>query len=366
MTPVDLTYTDTEDALRDSVRALLAAHCPPARVSMICDGDASLATELWQIVTSAMDLPGLGVADALGGGGAAAREVAVVMEELGRVIAPIPFLTSAVIATKVLASCGANAQLGSLVDGSRVAVLCAPWTGASGSELNVSIVASSASVEGSVRSVADAQLASILLVPATRDDILTLQAVEVNATGVNVTARQCLDMTRRACDIDLTGASAVELARGQAASDAIQAGIQHGAAMLASEQLGVAQWCLEETVAYVKQRHQFGRPIGSFQAIKHRLARLWIAVESARAAARNAAVLVDAGGPEAATSVAIAQSFCSDVAVLAAEECVQLHGGIGMTWEHSAHLYLKRAKANQVALGTPAQHRSALAQLHGL
>lgn len=361
---VDLTYTDIEDALRDSVRSLLAAHCPSDRVTAIYDGDEALVAELWHTVSRSIDLPGLGIAEAFSGGGASNRELAVVMEELGRVVAPGPFLTSSVIAASVLDSCRADAALASLVSGSNVAVLAVPWTATSMSGFELPEVSPNGELDGEVTAVADAHLATSVVVPATRDGILTLQLVE--ADSVVISRRSCLDMTRPVSDLTIRGANAAEIAHGQAAAEAIQAGLLRGAAMLASEQLGIAEWCLEATVAYTKERHQFGRPIGSFQAIKHRLARLWIAVSSARAAARNAAILVDVGGSEAETAVSLAQAFCSDVAVLAAEECVQLHGGIGMTWEHPAHLYLKRAKADQVALGSPAHHRSSLAKLHGL
>lgn len=360
MTAIDLTYSDTEAALRESVRSLLQAHCAPSRVAGIYDGDGDVAAGLWRTVSTALELPALAVAAALGGGGATPREVAVVAEELGRFVTPIPFLTSSVIATQVLASCAADDRVAALVDGSQVAVLAAAWTEMSLLRTELPQVSGTGLVTGTVRTVADAQLASVILVPANRDGILTLQVVDADAPEVTITPRSCLDMTRLVCDIDLVDTPSTELARDQVAAQAVRSGLLYGAAMLSSEQLGIADWCLESTVAYVKQRHQFGRPIGSFQAIKHRLARLWIAVNSARAAARNAAVHM---GDESA--VRLAQSFCSDVAVLAAEECVQLHGGIGMTWEHPAHLYLKRAKADQVALGSPAQHRAALARLQG-
>jgi alkylation response protein AidB-like acyl-CoA dehydrogenase len=151
-----------------------------------------------------------------------------------------------------------------------------------------------------------------------------------------------------------------------AAEAAVGRALLTGAGLLASEQLGISEWCLTETVRYTRERHQFNRPVGSFQALKHRLARLWLEIVSARAAARHAADALATDSPDAAVAVAVAQSACSKVAVHAAEECVQLHGGIGMTWEHPAHLFLKRAKADELALGTPGRHRSALASLVGL
>jgi alkylation response protein AidB-like acyl-CoA dehydrogenase len=139
-----------------------------------------------------------------------------------------------------------------------------------------------------------------------------------------------------------------------------------GAALLASEQYGVASWCLDETVDYMKTRYQFGRPIGSFQALKHRLADVWVDVTQARAVARYAADCAATEDADLPVAAAVAQAFNSGVAVRTAEECLQLHGGIGFTWEHPIHLYLKRAKSTSIAFGTAAAHRVALADLVNL
>ena len=172
-----------------------------------------------------------------------------------------------------------------------------------------------------------------------------------------------LDMTRQLCDISLDDAEGRPVAVGAAAEAAVNAGLAAGAAVLAAEQLGLAQRCLDMTVAYVQERRQFARPIGSFQALKHRLADLWTTITLARAASRYAAACLADGDPDAPVAVALAKSACCEAAVLAAQECVQLHGGIGFTWEHPAHLYLKRAKAASLAFGTPGAHRAALAAL---
>ena len=169
-----------------------------------------------------------------------------------------------------------------------------------------------------------------------------------------------LDMTRPLADVRFSGAASSPVGSGQAA---LSAALQTGAALLASEQLGLAQWCFDTTLAYAKERKQFGRTIGSYQAIKHRLADLWFDVSAATAAARYAADTCARGDDDAAAAAALAQAYCSGIAVHAAEECVQLHGGIGMTWEYPAHLYLKRAKSDQLALGTAYRHRARLAEL---
>jgi alkylation response protein AidB-like acyl-CoA dehydrogenase len=222
-----------------------------------------------------------------------------------------------------------------------------------------------ARLRGHVRGVADALDADLLLVPA--DGVPNaLYVVGAGTEGVRRTPVSSLDMTRPLCDLEFTDAEARLIASGQAATDAFGLALIAGAAGLAAEQLGVAEKCLEMTVAYVKERRQFARPIGSFQALKHRLADLWVAITQARAAARYAAACLAEGNDDTPVAVALAKAHCGDVAVRAAEECVQMHGGIGFTWEHPAHLYLKRAKADSIGFGTSDQHRAALAGLANL
>ena len=217
-------------------------------------------------------------------------------------------------------------------------------------------------LRGVIRAVADALPAAALLVPA--EGVPTgLYLVEAAAPGVHRTPVVSLDMTRQLCEISLDDAEGRPVAVGAAAEAAVNAGLAAGAVVLAAEQLGLAQRCLDLTVAYVRERRQFARPIGSFQAVKHRLADLWTTITLARAASRYAAACLADNDPDAPVAVALAKSACCEAAVLAAQECVQLHGGIGFTWEHPAHLYLKRAKAASLAFGTPGAHRAALAAL---
>ena len=173
-------------------------------------------------------------------------------------------------------------------------------------------------------------------------------------------------MTRQLCDLSLDNVQAARIAAGPQAEHAVAVALQAGAAMLAAEQLGLADRALEITLAYVKQRYQFARPVGSFQAIKHRLADWWVAVTQARAASRYAAACLAEGDPDTPVAVALAKATCSDTAVLASQEMIQLHGGIGFTWEHPAHLFLKRAKSTSIALGTADRHRATLARLADL
>ena len=223
----------------------------------------------------------------------------------------------------------------------------------------------SVKLTGRIPAVIDALTADVLLVPA--DGVPSgLYLVEATAPGVHRTPLVSLDMTRQLCDITLDAAEARQVVVGAAAEAAVSAGLAAGAAILAAEQLGLAQRSLDLTIEYVKQRRQFGRQIGSFQAVKHRLADLWTTITLARAASRYAVACLAGNDPDAPVAVALAKSACCEAAVTAAQECVQLHGGIGFTWEHPAHLYLKRAKAASVTFGTPGAHRAALADLVNL
>ncbi|MER5554753.1 acyl-CoA dehydrogenase family protein [Streptomyces sp. NPDC002793] len=356
----DLLYSETEEDLRSAVRALLADRADAPTVITATESDTPYDPRLWESLAAGIGAAGLLVPESLGGQGAGHREAAVVLEELGRSVAPAPYLTSAVVATGILLALGdgngAVAELlGELAAGRKVAVLALPFATppADGA------AAMTGTLDRTVSGVADASVADVLLVPTAEG----LYAVETGGDGVAVQPLVPLDLTRPLATVTLTGATGTRLAEAGPAAEAVSAGLLAGAGLLASEQLGLAEWCLTETVRHTRERHQFNRPVGSFQSLKHRMAQLWLEVVSARAAARNAADALATGSPDAPLAVAVAQAYCSEVAVHAAEECVQLHGGIGMTWEHPAHLYLKRAKADSIAYGTAGRHREAVASL---
>jgi alkylation response protein AidB-like acyl-CoA dehydrogenase len=212
-------------------------------------------------------------------------------------------------------------------------------------------------LSGTVTSVADALPADTLLVPTDAG------LFAVDAGDATITPVISLDMTRQLADITFDGAPATLVASADMVAGAVTAALTAGAALLASEQFGVASWCLDTTVDYMKNRFQFGRQIGSFQALKHRIADVWVDVIQARAVARYAAECVAVRDPDLPVAAALAQAFNGPMAVRTAEECLQLHGGIGFTWEHPIHLYLKRAKSASIAYGTAAAHRTALGDL---
>ncbi|MFF1508744.1 acyl-CoA dehydrogenase family protein [Streptomyces sp. NPDC058326] len=355
-TELDLLYSETEDDLRAAVRALLTDRAGHQTLLSRIETDSPYVPGLWKSLATDIGAAGLLVPEKLGGQGASHREAAVVLEELGRAVTPLPYLASAVVATETLLalageSGAAAGLLADLAGGGTVAVLAVPFSTAPDAEPS-----SSSSAAG----VADAGAADVFLVPRA-DGLYAVPAGEAT-----VEAQTPLDLTRPLARVTTPDGSGTRLAGPEAARAAVRRGLLAGAGLLASEQLGLAEWCLEETVRHTRERHQFNRPVGSFQALKHRMAQLWLDLVGARAAARAAADALAADSADAPLLVAVAQAYCSKAAVRAAEECVQLHGGIGMTWEHPAHLALKRAKSDQIALGSAGRHQDTIAALVGL
>ncbi|MGW3135454.1 acyl-CoA dehydrogenase family protein [Streptomyces sp. NPDC001139] len=349
----DLLYSEEEEALRAAVRDLLADHCDAPGVIARTESDAPHDLAAWKALADGMGLAGLLVPEAQGGQGAGHREVAVVLEELGRAVAPVPYLTSAVVATEALLECGDEELLGRLASGRTVAALAVGLHRAPGTAFAVARL-ENGTLHGELTGIADAAAADVLLVPAEDGGLYAVQA-----SDATVTPQVSLDLTRPLAGVALAGAPGRRLGD---AEPAVRRALRAGAGLLASEQLGVAEWALTETVRYLKERKQFNRPVGGFQALKHRLAQLWLEVVNLRAAARNAADAL-ATGEDVDLAVAVAQAYAAPVAVRAAEEALQLHAGIGMTWEHPIHLYLKRAKADSIAYGTAGAHRSKVAEL---
>jgi alkylation response protein AidB-like acyl-CoA dehydrogenase len=384
----DLRYQEAEEDLRSAVRDLLDDRCPWPSVLARTETNEPNDAALWHSLATELGCAGLLIPESHGGAGASYREAAVVAEETGRAVAPVPYLGSAVVATAALLGGGGDELLAGLAEGRVTAALTVefaqmppadvPHAGSVGSVAGAGLATTvrvgaarpddppgHARLTGTMTGVADALLADVLLVPA--DGVpFGLYAVDAGAPGVGRTAVVSLDATRPLCDLVFESVAARPVATGAAATQAVASALAAGAAVLASEQLGVAQRCLDMTVAYVKERRQFARPVGSFQALKHRLADVWVQLTQARAAARYAAACLAGGDPDTPVAIALAKAACGDAAVHAAQECVQMHGGIGFTWEHPAHLLLKRARSGAMAFGTPDRHRAVLAGLVGL
>ncbi|WP_107482142.1 acyl-CoA dehydrogenase family protein, partial [Streptomyces sp. b94] len=273
----DLLYTQDEEDLRSAVRALLADRADAPAVIAATESDTPYDPRLWEALATGIGAAGLLVPEKLGGQGASHREAAVVLEELGRSVAPAPYLTSSVVATETLLALArddgpAPALLSELASGARTAVLAVPLaTPPAGARTALT------PPDGTVRGVADAAAADVLLVPTAEG----LYAVEATAPGVVVEPLVPLDLTRPLATLTLAGATGTLLADAEASTTAVRRGLLAGAGLLASEQLGIAEWCLTETVRYTRERHQFNRPLGSFQALKHRMAQLWLETVSA-------------------------------------------------------------------------------------
>jgi alkylation response protein AidB-like acyl-CoA dehydrogenase len=383
----DMTYGEQESELRSAVRSVLDDRAPFEAVLARTESAQTYDTALWKTLAAEIGCAGLLIPESLGGAGASFREAAVVAEEIGRAVAPVPYLGSAVLATVALLSAlgvgeaGQGGEAGhaaelltGLAAGTVTATLAVSFSSMPGARVEPTVrigpgepadPAGTYRLSGTVSAVADALPADVLIVPAdgVPPGLFSVRADDAGLTRIPVVS---LDMTRQLCDLTLDKAAARRLAAGRQAELAADAALRAGAAMVAAEQLGIADRALEITLGYVKQRYQFARPVGSFQAIKHRLADWWVAVTQARAASRYAAACLAEANEDAAVAVALAKAACSDAALLAGQEMIQLHGGIGFTWEHPAHLYLKRAKSSSIGLGTADRHRACLASLANL
>jgi alkylation response protein AidB-like acyl-CoA dehydrogenase len=364
MNAPDLLYSDVEEDLRASVRDLLTDQASPASLLARVETPEPYDLKLWRTLAAELGAAGLMVPEELGGHGASAREVGVVLEELGRSVAPVPYLGSAVLATSALLAAGGSVAaevLPRLAAGELTGALAVPLSTAPGSPFPTGVSATAdGTLSGQVGTVVDGSVAEVFVVPATGPNGPGLYAVEASAAEVNEVVS--LDLTRRIADVSLSGAPGRLIVEGAAASAALDTALSTAAGLLASEQTGLTEWALTTTVTYLKGRYQFGRPVGGFQSLKHRLANLYTELVNARATARYAADAL-AGGYDVPIAVAVAQARCAPIAVHATEEAIQLHGGIGMTWEHPAHLFLKRAKSDELAFGTPGRHRARLADL---
>ncbi|MGI8626523.1 MAG: acyl-CoA dehydrogenase family protein [Geodermatophilaceae bacterium] len=363
-----LVMTEDQEALRTAVRDLLTDHTPWPSVLARTESDEPYDIRLWGRLGD-LGVTTLLVPEEFGGSGGDTRDLAVVCEQLGAFVAPVPFLGSAVLATAALVAVRsepvAAGLLGQLAAGDATATLGISATTVPGASLSTTVQAVGGLLTGTVTPVVDLAAADQVIVLAWDEGEPALYAVLPDESEAAVTQITPLDLTRPVGCLELAAAPGRLIVKGDPALAAVATALVNGAAMLAAEQVGLAQWSLDMTVAYLKDRHQFGRPIGSFQALKHRVAQVWRRIGLARAVAIAAAdvLVTETDRDEIATVVAVAASYCSETAVFAAEEMIQLHGGIGMTWEHPAHLYLSRAKADELILGAPDQHRARLAEL---
>jgi alkylation response protein AidB-like acyl-CoA dehydrogenase len=310
---------------------------------------------LWQIMAQQIGLPGLIVASAAGGGDGTFLDLAGAIEELGWALAPVPVLSTAGFAVPLLTTAGtpeADAVLRRIAGGGTVATVA--WDAA--------VDARDGALWGTASFVLDGLSADVLVVPA--GDVVWV--VEAAGAGVERGPMRTLDLTRAMADVRLAGAPAVQ------AGPLRAAGRQLAQVALAAEQVGIARRCLEDAVAYAKVREQFGRPIGSFQSIKHKLVDLLLEVEVARAAleigvgAAGAFLAGRDSEPGLPVAAAMAAAQCGECAAHVSREALHVFGGLGFTWEHDSHLFYRRAKTDEVLLGSPATNRAGLVKALGL
>ncbi|WP_413104327.1 acyl-CoA dehydrogenase family protein [Streptomyces sp. Inha503] len=367
--PQLLSETDEQRQLRAVLRDLYAEASGVEDVRGHLAGPRGYDEALWARLAGEIGVHGLAVPEEYGGSGFTFAELAVALEESGRALYCAPLLPTVVLAAHALLLSGdrtaCERYLPRIADGT----LTATVAGFDADEPGV--VAERESRDGWVlRGRADFVLdgagADLLLVRAGTPAGPRLFACEPAPGTTLRTPRRVLDETRRQALVEFRGAPAIAVGTAEEAEGTVSATLDTGRAALAAEQLGGSGHALDATVEFVAQRHQFGRPIGSFQAVKHRLADALVALEAARSASAYATACVAVASPQLPVAACAAAVVCSETFRLVTAEYVQLHGGIGFTWEHPAHLYVRRARAAEVLFGTADQHRARLAERVGL
>ena len=344
--------TEDREELRRVVRRFFEDKAGPAALRETIDGDARYDEKLWDQMAGELGLPALHIPEAFGGQGFSFVEAAVVFEEAGRALLAAPLFSSVGLAVNAILAAGTDEQQQRLLPGIAAGTVLAT---AAVTDRGASVAADGGVLDGTIRFVVDGLTADLLVVPAGGD----LYVVDGRSRGVERAAMTTLDLTRPQAVVTLTGAPAERLGDGGRTSTARAADLT--TVCLAAEMAGGARRCLEASVAYAQERIAFGVPLGSFQAIKHQLAELLMKVEQATAVCYHAARAAAENDPELPLLASIAKAYCSDVYTEVATETIQIHGGVGFTWEHDAHLWFRRARASEVMLGDARHHRERIA-----
>lgn len=351
--------------LRLSVRSLLADKSDESRVREVMESDLGYDASVWRQLADQVGVQSLAVPEHHGGAGFGQVELGVALRELGRALVPGPFFSSVVLGAGALLAAqdesAMAAHLPGIAAGTTLATLAVIETDGQWRTHGFTTRAredaeASWTLDGEKSLVLDAVGADLYVVAADTPHGPGLFLVESGAAGLEVTGLRALDPTRRVGRLTLTGTPAAALGRPGNGTAALEHLLDRATAALAAEQVGAARACLEMSVAYARQRVQFGRPIGSFQAVKHMCADMFTRLEVAEAAATEAARAVDGlpDAPPAGEAAAVAHAVCSEAFMFIAQQTIQVHGGIGFTWEHPAHLYFRRAKVSQLMFGGPA------------
>ena len=367
-------FSEEQEELRKMVKRFLDDKSPETEVRRLMATSEGYDPAVWSQMADEVALQGLGIPEEFGGQGYGPVELYVVFEEMGAALLCAPYFATVALASNALLNSGDDAAkkgyLPGIASGETIATLAltddagSPDLEATGVTATKS--ADSYSLSGVKNYVIDGNTASLILVTASAPEGLSLFAVDASATGLTRTALPTMDQTRKQSRLEFANTPATLIGTAGGAKAGLERTLQVACAALAAEQVGGAQRVLNNAVEYAKNRVQFGRPIGSFQAIKHKCADMLLDVESAKSAAYYAAWAAQEDNEELAIASSLAKSFCSEAYFHCAAENIQIHGGIGFTWEHHAHLYFKRAKSSELLLGDPAYHRELLAQRLGI
>ncbi|WP_395107991.1 acyl-CoA dehydrogenase family protein [Actinomadura sp. SCN-SB] len=355
---MEFVFSDEQSELRSMARGFLRDTSPEAQVRRLMETPEGFDASVWAQLAE-LGLTGLGIPERYGGAGRGAVEVGIVMEEAGAALLCAPYLSTVVLATETLLAAGDEAALKTYLPGIAEGTLRA--TLATDGALKARQVSGEWLLDGTADRVLDGLSAGMVLAVAGTPEGHRLFAVDTGAAGVSRTALATMDATRKQAALTLTRTPARPVGEAGLPDRILGHVLAVASTCLAAEQVGGAQRTLDMAVGYAKLRVQFGRPIGSFQAIKHKCADLFLRVEAARSAAYHALWSAAEGSPEFAAAAHIAGAYCSEAYYHCAEENILIHGGIGYTWEHPAHLYFKRAAADRVLFGDPDHHRAALA-----
>ncbi|MEU3336968.1 acyl-CoA dehydrogenase family protein [Streptomyces sp. NPDC006668] len=372
---MDLTFSQEQDELRTVVRSFLAKYSDEAAVRRLSADPRGHDAVVWRRMAGELGLQGLAVPEEYGGSGFGYVELGVVFEEAGRALLCEPYFATVALAAETLLRCAddrARADLlPGIASGATIATLALTEDTGRWDEPGIRLTAHDTPggwrLTGAKTYVPDGLLADLLLVAARTPAGVSLFAVGADAAGLTRTFLPTLDQTRKQARLEFADTPARLIGAEGTAWPVLERTLATASVLLAAEQVGGAAAALDAAVDYARIRVQYGRPIGSFQGIKHKCADMLVEIESARSAAYAGLWALDAGDDtETAVAAALAQAFCSEVFTKVAGDSIQVHGGIGFTWEHPAHLYFKRAKSSEVLLGTPSYHRELLAARLGI
>ena len=367
-------FSEEQEELRKMVKRFLDEKSPESEVRRLMATDEGYDPAVWRQMADELALQGLGIPERFGGQGYGPVELYVVFEEMGAALLCSPYFSTVALAANAVMLVGTDEDrdtyLPGIASGDTIATV-ALTDDAGQWDLTSTTVRAERSGDAWVLNgvnsfVTDGQSAAVVFVPAMTDAGLSLFAVDTSASGLERVSLPTMDQTRKQSRLTYVDVSARLVGADGGALAGLEATLQMAVAALAAEQVGGSQRVLNNAVEYAKNRVQFGRPIGSFQSIKHKCADMLLDVESAKSAAYYAAWAAQEHNDELPIAASLAKSFCSEAYFHCAAENIQIHGGIGFTWEHHAHLYFKRAKSSELFLGDPAYHRELLANHLGI